>query len=36
MESVDLSDLNNITLENIEKGPVSLEQIHIEEEERLR
>lgn len=40
MESVDLSEVNSIapqTLDNNDKGPVSLEQIHIEEsEERLK
>ena len=39
METVDLSDINNIvlpTIDNNDKGPVSLEQIRIEEsEERL-
>lgn len=36
MESVDLSDVNSIvhqTIDNNDKGPVSLEQIHIEESE---
>jgi hypothetical protein len=39
MESVDLGDANNIaqlTIDNNDKGPISLEQIRIEEsEERL-
>jgi hypothetical protein len=36
MESVDLSDLAQATADNNDKGPISLEQIRIEEsEERL-
>ena len=36
MESVDLSELSQTTVDNNEKGPISLEQIRIEEsEERL-
>lgn len=33
MESVDLKDLNITSSDNNDLGPVSLEQIHIEESE---